>query len=239
MMWMRIPGQLILFLFLPPLIYEGSAYTNVYKFSKHFLSGLLLAGPGVVLQTFLIGLGARYIFPYGWNWTESLLFGGILSATDPIAVIALLKELGSLPDLRVLIEAESILNDGTAIVAYQLCYLVLTRPPAAPAAYAAEAAHLCLGGPLVGAAMGAGTMLLLSRLHNPLLETTVTISAAYLTFFVAQARGAPPPPPPPPPGAPTPPPPPPTPPPPPSPLLPFAIIALTPGPFAESIAWLL
>jgi hypothetical protein len=191
LMWMRIPGQLILFLFLPPLIYEGSAYTNVYKFSKHFLGGLILAGPGVIVQMLLIALTARNLFPYGWGWTESLLFGGILSATDPIAVIALLKELGCLPDLRVLIEAESILNDGTAIVAYQLCYLALTRPAASAASFASEAAWLCLGGPLIGVLMAGGALLLLSCLHNPLLETTVTITAAYLCFFVAQARPSP------------------------------------------------
>ena len=184
--WMHIPGNLILFVFLPPLIYEGSAYTNVYKFSKHFLSGVVLAGPGVIIQTVLIGCVAKYIFPYNWNWVESFLFGGILSATDPIAVISLLKELGCLPDLRVLIEAESILNDGTAIVVYELCYMIMVEPAGSIGDHVQEALKLSLGGPAMGAIFCGGTMILLSQLHNPLIETAVTISAAYLCFFAAQ-----------------------------------------------------
>ena len=183
---MNIPGILILFIFLPPLIYEGSAYTNVYKFSKHFLSGVVLAGPGVVIQTALIGCVAKYIFPYNWGWVESFLFGGILSATDPIAIIALLKELGCLPDLRVLIEAESILNDGTAIVVYELCYRIMVEPTGSVGDYVGQAFKLSLGGPAMGMIFCIATMFLLSMLHNPLLETTVTIAAAYLCFFAAQ-----------------------------------------------------
>ncbi len=76
--WMHIPGNVILFVFLPPLIYEGSAYTNVYKFAKHFLSGVVLAGPGVIIQTALIGCIAKFIFPYNWNWVESCMGCGIL-----------------------------------------------------------------------------------------------------------------------------------------------------------------
>ena len=129
LIWMRIPGTVLLFVFLPPLIYEGSAYTNAHKFGKHLCSGLILAGPGVIMQTALIGATARYVFPYNWGWPESLLFGGILSATDPIAVIALFKELGCLPDLRVLIEAESILNDGSAIVVFQVERPTIAQPP--------------------------------------------------------------------------------------------------------------
>lgn len=51
----------------------------------------MLAGPGMLAQSALIACCAVYILPYGWNWTESFLFGGILSATDPVAVIAILK----------------------------------------------------------------------------------------------------------------------------------------------------
>ncbi len=88
----------------------------------------ILAFPGVVLQAFLIAAVAVYVLPYDWEWTESWLFGAILSATDPVAVVALLKELGVLPDLRVLIEAESLLNDGSAIVLFQLCLRILLFP---------------------------------------------------------------------------------------------------------------
>ncbi len=88
----------------------------------------ILAFPGMIFQAFLIACVGRFVLPYGWEWTESWLFGAILSATDPVAVVALLKELGVLPDLRVLIEAESLLNDGSAIVLFQLCFKILLEP---------------------------------------------------------------------------------------------------------------
>lgn len=52
------------------------------------------------------------VFPYGWNWSTGLLLGGLLSATDPVAVVALLKELGASKKLSTLIEGESLMNDG-------------------------------------------------------------------------------------------------------------------------------
>lgn len=55
---------------------------------------LILAWPGVVVTFVLIGVCGRYFFPYGWTWPQSLLFGAMLSATDPVAVVAVLHEVG-------------------------------------------------------------------------------------------------------------------------------------------------
>eukprot|EP00961_Rhodomonas_salina_P069094 927624-Rhodomonas_salina.2 len=87
---------------------------------KRALSSQLLAGPGMVLQSFLVATVGKFILPYGWDWTESLLFGSILSATDPVAVVALLKELGALPDLRVLIEVRVVLGEGVLVAAHSV-----------------------------------------------------------------------------------------------------------------------
>ena len=59
-------------------------------------------------------------FPYGWTWVECLLFGAIFSATDPVAVIAVLKEAGMSPQLRTLVDLEALLNDGSAFVLFEL-----------------------------------------------------------------------------------------------------------------------
>lgn len=55
-----------------------------------------LAGPGVAMATIMTGSIVKFVFPYGWDWNLSLMLGGVLSATDPVAVVALLKELGQL-----------------------------------------------------------------------------------------------------------------------------------------------
>jgi len=75
---------------------------------------LLLAGPGLVVAALLTGF--TYIgFYEDWPWEAAMLMGGILSATDPVAVVALLREMGVKKSLATLIEAESLLNDGTAV----------------------------------------------------------------------------------------------------------------------------
>ena len=65
-----------------------------WRFASHraCLQVLLLAGPGVVIGTALTAVFVKYVFPYDWSWVQSLLFGAMLSATDPVAVIALLQE---------------------------------------------------------------------------------------------------------------------------------------------------
>ncbi|AES65365.2 cation/H+ exchanger 3 [Medicago truncatula] len=73
---------------------------------------LLLAGPGVVLSTIFLGTLLKLTFPYGWSWKTSLLLGGLLGASDPVAVVALLKELGASKKLSTIIEGESVMNDG-------------------------------------------------------------------------------------------------------------------------------
>mmetsp|Transcript_54586 Transcript_54586/g.127608 ORF Transcript_54586/g.127608 Transcript_54586/m.127608 type:complete len:1367 (-) Transcript_54586:382-4482(-) len=183
--WSGIDAHLLLFIFLPALIYEGSSETNYYVFTQHFFSAIILAFPGMLFQAFLIACLGRYMLPYGWAWTESVLFGAILSATDPVAVVALLKELGVLPDLRVLIEAESLLNDGTAIVLFQLCITILTEPGEV-SEYIGLGFRMVLGSPTLGLAMFIGSYIWLSHTRNALEETVVTVCTAYLGFYVAE-----------------------------------------------------
>ena len=89
-----IDPHLMLFIFLPTLIFESAFVMDVHTFRKTIGQAVVLAGPGLLLCSFLTSLMARFIFPYNWSWVTSLMFGTILSATDPVAVVALLKELG-------------------------------------------------------------------------------------------------------------------------------------------------
>ena len=86
--------HLMLFIFLPTLIFESAFVMDVHTFRKTIGQTIVIAGPGLLLCSFLTSLMARYIFPYNWSWVTSLMFGTILSATDPVAVVALLKDLG-------------------------------------------------------------------------------------------------------------------------------------------------
>jgi NhaP-type Na+/H+ or K+/H+ antiporter len=79
-----------------------------------------MGGPMLLLGTFLSALMMTYVFGYTgkFTWEASLMYGSIICATDPVAVVALLKELGASKRLATMIEGESLLNDGTAMVVF-------------------------------------------------------------------------------------------------------------------------
>ena len=119
--WMRIDPVEILFIFLPILIFSDSMGMNWHKVKQSFLQSLLLATTGVVVCAFLIGASFYGIIGLtGKDGTSSfylaMIFGSILSATDPVAVVALLKDFNVSSRLTMLITGESILNDGNYIL---------------------------------------------------------------------------------------------------------------------------
>lgn len=110
----NLDPHMFLILFIPPLIFESAFSVNFHTFERVFGQGLVLAGPGVLVASVLSGLVSMVLFKF--NFAQGLLFGAIVSATDPVAVVALLRDVGASKKLATLIEAESLLNDGTAYV---------------------------------------------------------------------------------------------------------------------------
>jgi NhaP-type Na+/H+ or K+/H+ antiporter len=123
-MWMGIEPHLLLFTLLPPLL-AGDAMTIDTTVAKRVAyQCLYLAGPGVLAQAFAVaGILKAFL---GWSFFLCLTTGSILCATDPVAVVALLKELGASPVLTVQIQGESLLNDGTSIVLFLISYNVVS-----------------------------------------------------------------------------------------------------------------
>ena len=119
--------DLILYIFLPLLIFDAAYELDVHVFRKTLVNATLLSVPGVVMAMFLTAalmMGIRWTIPgYSeWNWSFALMFGALISATDPVAVVALLKELGTSKRFSTLVDAESMLNDGTGIVLFMLFF---------------------------------------------------------------------------------------------------------------------
>lgn len=115
-----INPHLIYYIFLPLLIFDSAFNSRFYVIRQHILSAILLAGPGVLISIGVIATFAVFIFPYQWSWLVSIMFGSILSATDPVAVVALLHESGASKSLAALIDLESLLNDGSAFVIFMI-----------------------------------------------------------------------------------------------------------------------
>ena len=127
--WIEIDPIEILFVFLPILIFSDSMGMNWHKVKQSFIQSSLLATTGVVICAFLIGASFYGIIGLqGLNGTSSfylsMIFGSILSATDPVAVVALLKDFNVSSRLTMLITGESILNDGIYIT---ICIIYSTH----------------------------------------------------------------------------------------------------------------
>ena len=113
--------HMVILVFLPALIFESAFNADYYTFKRQFFKIFLLAGPVLLACTFSTAAVMLYGFRFdlaGFDFWSCCLFGAIISATDPVAVVALLKELGVSKRISTLIEGESLMNDGTAYVVF-------------------------------------------------------------------------------------------------------------------------
>jgi len=150
-----------------------------------------MAGPMVVASTFLTGLTTAHILGYkgdDFPFSASLLLGSICSATDPVAVVALLKELGASKRLATMIEGESLLNDGTAMVVFLILLKIVEGEEMSFGSMVVMFVRLSFGGPLLGLLAGFIMSMILKRIHNNfVLEVNTTIVGSYLVFFIAES----------------------------------------------------
>lgn len=108
--------DILFFVLLPPILYESGSKLNWHVFRRLKWSAIVLAIPGVILNILFIGLFAYCAFGSSWTWPLSFLIASILSTTDPVAVVSALHNLHAPDKLAILMDGESLLNDGTAIV---------------------------------------------------------------------------------------------------------------------------
>jgi len=119
----HIDPNLVLYVFLPALLFEGAWNAEIDRLEADWLPIVLLAVPGMVLS--LLVVAAALSWGIGLPWLLALLVGAIVAPTDPVAIIALFQQLGVPDRLRTLVEGESIFNDGTGSAAYELVLAVL------------------------------------------------------------------------------------------------------------------
>ncbi|KAF5191355.1 Sodium/hydrogen exchanger [Thalictrum thalictroides] len=186
-LWAKINPDLLLAGFLPALLFESSFSMDPHYIKKCMVQMFLLAGPGVLLSTFILGCAVKLAFPYDWNWKLSLLLGGLLSATDPVAVVALLKELGARKSLSTIIEGESLMNDGVAMVLYQLFLKMVLGQSFSAGAMVKYLMQASIGAVGIGLAFGVSSVFWLGFIFNDtVIEITLTLAVSYLAYFTAQ-----------------------------------------------------
>ena len=196
----NLDPHMILYVFLPILIFEAAYALDVHVFKKSFWNAFYMAGPGIVTATLMTGGCVMVIYSLGWGLTEwnigtgnlglylAMLFGAVVSATDPVAVVALLKELGASKKLGTLIEGESLLNDGTAIVAFVVLIGAVTGASVFTVGSAVSGFFVIgLGGAALGIVVGLVGVAWVKRVFNdPLVETSVMLMTAYLVFYACE-----------------------------------------------------
>ncbi|EFJ32010.1 hypothetical protein SELMODRAFT_267115 [Selaginella moellendorffii] len=186
-LWSNIHPNLILYVFLPALLFESSFSMEVHQIKRCLLQMVLLAGPGVVISTFCLGLFSHFILPYGWSWSVSLLLGGLLSATDPVAVVSLLRDVKASKKLSTIIEGEALMNDGTAMVVFELFHQMVLGKHFSAGDICKFLSQVALGSVALGMTFGMLSIFWLGIMFNDtVIEITLTFTASYCAFFIAQ-----------------------------------------------------
>ena len=184
-----VSPEAILFVFVPTLVFESAFNLDARQLRHNLLPVLTLAIPGVLVTAGLIGVLLWLVTPL--DLASALLLGAILSATDPVAVVSLFRQLGAPLRLTVLVEGESLFNDATSIVLTRSLVGVAVGgyffTPLGAFLDVVTFFVVFLGGALVGwlAALGFGW--LLGRVRGDVsIEITLTTVLAYLSFLVAE-----------------------------------------------------
>ena len=179
--------DLIFDVLLPPLVFEAALQLDWKRFRQELPLTLTLAFLGVIGASAFVSIGMHWLL--GWSWLGAALFGVLISATDPVAVIATFKELKGPKRLTMVVESESLLNDGVAAVAFAV--LAAIASGAAPTAGQIIPQFLwsLFGGILIGGALAAVILLIAGRTEDRLVEITLTTIAAWGSFLLAEHFG--------------------------------------------------
>ena len=182
----NLTSGVIFFVFLPVLIFEASLAIDVRKLLSDIRPILFLAVVGLFISTFLIG-GAVYAVS-GMGFVVCLLLGAILSATDPVAVVAIFKDLGAPKRLAILVEGESLFNDATAIVLFTILAAMIAGTAEADLVTGGLTfLKVFIGGIVVGFVMAHLFSWVITKVKGiALVEVSLTISLAYLAFLIAE-----------------------------------------------------
>ena len=176
--------DLIFNIFLPPLIFEAALQLEWEAFRRDLPLTVGLAFAGVTIAAAFVAAGMH--FAIGWSWIGAGLFGVLISATDPVSVIAAFREMKVARRLSMLVESESLLNDGAAAVGFTLLATIVGGHAMAPTVIFASLLWTVAGGVLSGVVVAGVLLCIAGRTEDHLVEITLTTIAAYGSFLMAE-----------------------------------------------------
>lgn len=176
--------ELIFTILLPPLIFEAAFFLHWAELKKDFWVITTIASLGVILSAVVTAIGMHYFA--GWQWIGALVFGVLIAATDPVSVIATFKEAKVTGRLRILVEAESLFNDGVAAVLFAVA-IAIASGQEVTTSFVGLTLIKTVGGGILCGALVAGLMLFMAgQSKDHLVEITFTTVAAYGSFLLAE-----------------------------------------------------
>lgn len=176
---------------LPGLIFEAALHIHWREFRHNWMTILSLAVPRVVasiaLVTFVLTpLVAALGLAPGFTWRHALVFGALISATDPVAVVALFRNMGAPRRLTLLLDGESLLNDGTAIVFFTLSLSLFSGSTPSASGMAVQFLSIVGVGAIIGTLIGGAAAFVMRQIDDPMIEITLTTIAAYGAFVMGE-----------------------------------------------------
>ena len=193
--WLQISPHLLLFVFLPALLFGEAMNLKIYHIKAAFSSSVLMAGPGAIFGAYALAFLCIRILPYNWSWALYLELGAILCATDPVAVDSLLKSVKASPNLTMVVTSESLLNDGSALVLYNLFAMAISKTGEGGMSSLNVLIYfirVIFISPLLGASFGLLTIFSFniinrrSKADDVTVQVALSLCCAYLSFFVGE-----------------------------------------------------
>jgi CPA1 family monovalent cation:H+ antiporter len=180
--------ELMFNVLLPPLVFEGALQLDWRRFRDELPLTLTLAFLGVAVAATVVAAGMHWLV--GWSWMGAAEFGVLIAATDPVSVIAAFREMRAEPRVSMVVESESLLNDGSAAVGFAVVSAIAAG--ASPSAASVIPAFLWTlgGGVAIGIVISGAVLLIVGRTEDSLVEITLTTIAAYSSFLLAESAHA-------------------------------------------------
>jgi CPA1 family monovalent cation:H+ antiporter len=187
----HLTKELLFSVFLPGLLFEAAFHIEFREFWRNRFAIASLAVPGVAAAVALTTVILRPVvstlhLEQDFTWQYALVFGALIAATDPIAVVAVFRSLGVPRRLSVLLDGESLLNDGTAIVLFTMSLSLVTGADATGWQLTTDFLKIVGFGGLIGAAVGLAVSQAIKQIDDAMIEITLTTIAAYGSFVTAE-----------------------------------------------------